>query len=258
MLPFIIITLQINVANTSQSINMLSLESVSLDALPAEVLLDIIPYIPFSPNSFKGLCLTCTRLHLLVKHHEHGIVRAIKRNQFSSLSLELFPDLATNNFHGLTILRSRIESLEDLHSQWLRITSNTPDLRWLKGRWENIHKAGLLLLYRLQDSGTYCNKVSILNGLPATSLACLVFKLISSIKILRIYGPDPIRETYQADDIAARSDIELAFEELLLIHGPRFFIAMLKAGEVCSQSSNSDARKETQWAVEYVPPSFLP
>ena len=46
----------------------------------------------------------------------------------------------------------------------------------------------------------------------------------------------------------ARSDIELAFEEMLLQHGPDFFIAMLKAksdrARTCQTSS--------QWAIEYV------
>jgi hypothetical protein len=135
-------------------------------------------------------------------------------------------------------------NLDDLHQQWLRITSNGPELDWLKGRWEGIHKAGLLLLHRLQDTGSYNYKVALLNGLPATSLACLLFKLISSIKILRIYGPNPINGKYAAGDIMQRSDIELAFEEMLLQHGPDFFTFMLKAGD--------STKCQGQWATTYV------
>lgn len=105
--------------------------------------------------------------------------------------------------------------------------------------------SGLLLLHRLQDTGSYCHKVALINGLPSTSLACLLFKLVSSIKILRIYGPDPINSTYQSGDIMARSDIELAFEEMLLQHGPDFFIAMLKAGD-----AKHIPQKDSNWAVE--------
>lgn len=208
----------------------LQLHPSSFNALPSEVLLEIIPYIPFSPHSLTCICRTCARLNLLVSGHEHSLVRDIKRNQIANASLQLFPSLPTDTFTGLAILHKRLQTLESLHEQWLQITSNGPELDWLRGRWEGIHKTGLLLLYRLQDAGSYPNKVAMLNGLPSTSLACLLFKLISSIKILRIYGPNPINGNYAAGDIMARSDIELAFEEMLLQHGPDFFIAMLKVG----------------------------
>jgi hypothetical protein len=70
----------------------------------------------------------------------------------------------------------------------------------------------------------------------------LLFKLISSIKILRIYGPNPINGKFCSGDVMQRSDIELAFEEMLLQFGPEFFIAMLRAGEV-------KKREQGLWAV---------
>ena len=216
---------------------------LSLSALPAELVLEILPYIPYTAHGFRCLCLTCAKLNLLIKHHEQGLVRDIKLCQISPLQLQLFPSLATDTFAGLDTLHKRLETLEDLHEQWLKITNHGPELDWLKGRWETIHKAGLLLLHRLQDSGSYCHKVALINGLPATSLACLYFKLISSIKILRIYGPAPINQSFSSGDVMARSDIELAFEEMLLQHGPDFFIAML-------QSGNPETEEKGMWAVE--------
>ncbi|KXT11414.1 hypothetical protein AC579_9875 [Pseudocercospora musae] len=215
----------------------------SFNSLPAEVLLEVIPYIPYTPHGIACLCLTCERLNVLIKHHEHGLVKNIKLLQLSPIALQLFPNLQTDTFEGLRTLYQRLDTLEELHAHWLKITGTGPELDWLKGRWESIHKAGLLLLYRLQDTGSYCNKVALINALPATSLACLLFKLISSIKILRIYGPDPINGHHQAGDVMARSDIELAFEEMLLHHGPEFFIAMLKAGNIMYSNPKS------QWAI---------
>lgn len=231
----------------AQSLPTKSLDNTiaSFNTLPAELLLDIIPYIPFSPQTLSRVSQTNARLNLLIKGHENGLVKDIKRLQIPSTSLRLFPSLQTNTYSGLATLHDRLETLYDLHSEWLRITSNGPELDWLKGRWETVHKIGLLLLYRLQDTGSYLNKVALINGLPTTSLACLLFKLIASIKILRIYGPCPINGHHAAGDIMQRSDIELAFEEMLLQHGPEFFIAMLKAG---------DKHPKSEWAITYAPP----
>lgn len=218
------------------------LPQTSLDSLPNELLLEIIPHI-YTPHDLFCLCLTCTRLSTLIKTHETTLVKHILRLQ-PPISLRLFPGLPTKTFSDLETLHTRLSTLSDLHEKWLQITSHGPELHWLKGRWEGIHKAGLLLLHRLQDSGSYNYKVSMLNGMSKTSLACLLFKLISSIKILRVYGPEPIKGTYAAGDVMQRSDIELASEEMLLEYGPGFFISMLKAGEQKVGESEKDI-----WAV---------
>ena len=202
---------------------------VTFNDLPSEIVLEIIPHVIYTPQSICCLCLTCRRLNSLIKHHEHGLVRSIRTGQFNINTLALFPGLQ-KDYDGLKLLYERLETMEDIHNHRLRITSHGRELQWLKGRWEQIHKAGLLLLYRLQDAGNYDAKVQLLQSLPATSLACLLFKLISSIKILRVHGPEPINASYAREDVMARSDVELAFEELLLQHGPDFFVAMLKAG----------------------------
>lgn len=46
----------------------------------------------------------------------------------------------------------------------------------------------------------------------------------------------------------ARSDIELAFEEMLLLHGPTFFLAMLRA----KSDRAKTCQTPSQWAIEYV------
>lgn len=231
------------------SLQALPMETTSFNSLPAEILLAIVPYIPFSPHTLFCLCLTCTRLNGLIISHEQSLVSDIKHTQIPRHALHLFPNLDTSTFDGLATLHKRLSTLSDLNDQWLHITSHGPELDWLKGRWEAIHKTGLLLLYRLQDAGSYCNKVALINGLPATSLACLLFKLISSIKILRIYGPDPINGNWSAGDIMARSDVELAFEEMLLQYGPDFFVAMLRARG--GQKSGEDmSSSRDRWAVE--------
>ena len=220
--------------------------STGFNALPSELLLEIIPHVPYSPHSLSCLCLTCEKLNGLIKGHEHSITTAIQDWQFCQDTPALFPGL-DHSYSGLSQLYKRLETLDELHTHWLRVTNNGPDLNWMRDRWEQVHKAGMLLLYRITDCMTHDAKLNLLASLPATSLACLLFKLYSSIKILRIYGPEPINAAYAKQDIMQRSDIELAFEEMLLQHGPDFFVVMLQAGRP----------EKSAWAVRSVFASAL-
>lgn len=182
--------------------------------------------------------------------------------------------LGPQTFADLSTLHARLDTLHEIHSHWLQIVNHGPDLQWLKGRWENIHKAGLLLLYRLQDAGrrpasyfsssssglappdamqTYIAQLELLHALPGPSLACLLFKLLASIRILRVHGPTPIHATTtwgaSIDPAQQRQDIELACEESLLKHGPAFFVALLRDG----QASLGIKSRTRSWAVKSVP-----
>lgn len=226
-------------------------QSCPFHTLPSEVLLEIISAVPFSPNNFLSLRLTCRRFHAVLTQHEGPIAKLTACRTYAPRTLQLFPCLedTMNSIRTLSRLHTRVTTLEQVHVRWLKITSHSPDLEWLKGRFEGVHLAGLLLLYHLQDlplrprptatqdddeSGprlpicTGCQRLHFLRSLPATSLACLLFKLIASIKILRIYGPEPINEAWRKGDMASRSDVELVCEELILRNGPWFFLALLQ------------------------------
>lgn len=162
----------------------------------------------------------------------------------------------------------RLERWEVLRGEWGRIVSGSGgggsatgddddddddgrrglEVEWLQGRrWEGIYQMGGLLLYRLGDyqrqqeqqeqheqeekEKEKYSSSSLINHLPATSLASIYFHIIASIKILRIYGPDPIHQRFCAGDVGVRSDVELALEEMLLMYGPEFFLALLEIGE---------------------------
>lgn len=157
------------------------------------------------------------------------------------------------------------------------------EVEWLQGRrWEGIYQMGGLLLYRLGDYQRQQEQEqeqqqhqheqekekeknpssSLINHLPATSLASIYFHIIASIKILRIYGPDPIHQRFCAGDVGVRSDVELALEEMLLIYGPEFFLALLEVGREEKKKKNKnkiDGRRDCSgdggdsrgwWAVE--------
>jgi len=229
-------------------------KTTSFDGLPAELILNTIPHISYTPVNLTRLRLVSQKMNALISAHEQGLVSDIKTQQYSPATLTLFPSLP-HSYAGLRSMHERNRTLNDLHKHWLHVTNHGPDLGWMRDRWENIHKAGMLLLYRLCDAGDPTNitpsptsdptdaQRDLLNLLPATSLACLIFKLYSSIKILRIYGPEPICASYAKGDPEARCDVELAFEEMLLRHGPDFFVIML-------QASHTPDKTEKGWAIE--------
>ncbi|KAF2768334.1 hypothetical protein EJ03DRAFT_314222 [Teratosphaeria nubilosa] len=204
--------------------------SISASNLPAEIWLEIIPHIPYTPTQLTHLRLTNHTLNNLLRTHEHSLVAAITQTQLLSptLNLHLFPSLPPKTYADLHTLHRRSATLASLHQKWLHIVTSSEEFHWLEGRWTSIHKAGLLLLYRLQDTPSHDSKLHLLSSLPSTSLACLLFKLISSIKILRVFGPEPIHLRHALGDAPTRSDIELACEELLLQHGPEFFVRLLE------------------------------
>lgn len=152
------------------------------------------------------------------------------------------------------------------------------EVEWLQGRrWEGIYQMGGLLLYRLGDHQQQQEQEqqqqqhqheqkekekeklssSLIDHLPATSLASIYFHIIASIKILRIYGPDPIHQRFCAGDVGVRSDVELALEEMLLTYGPEFFLALLEVGREKKKKKKIDGRTDCgsdgsrgSWAVE--------
>lgn len=186
----------------------------------------------------------------------------------------------------------RLERWEVLRGEWGRIVSGGgggggttgdddgergSEVEWLQGRrWEGIYQMGGLLLYRLGDYQRQQEQEqqqqqheqeerkkekypssSLINHLPATSLASIYFHIIASIKILRIYGPDPIHQRFCAGDVGVRSDVELALEEMLLTYGPEFFLALLEVGREEKKKKKIDRRRDcsggdsrSSWAVE--------
>lgn len=214
-------------------------QRASLTILPPELLLQIIPNIPHDPQNIESLKLTNRQFYSLLTAHETTLAPAIRRTSYKT-SPRLFPSLPLNSYTSLSTLHNRLATLTALHDNWLHLTSHGPELNWLRDRWESIHKAGTLLLYRLRDccesfdhgdsDAAHAAKIDLLHLLPATSLACLVFKCYSAIKILRVHGPEPVHATFAKEDVGMRCEVELALEEMLLEHGPEFFVALLGAG----------------------------
>ncbi|OQN98526.1 hypothetical protein B0A48_15787 [Cryoendolithus antarcticus] len=214
---------------------------IVLTSLPVEIILEITPHIPFSPSQFQTLRNISPIFESAIASHEKSLVNAIRGRQYTESTIASFPGFS-QSYTGLSTLHSRLYTISGLSDLWPRLTTGNADLAWLRDRWLTIYKLGTLLLYRLQDCSTHDARTDLLNALPATSLATLYFTLYSSVKVLRHHGPEPINGSYSKDDTEARADIELAFEEMLLQHGPEFFLSLLHAGE-------RQGSEEPGWAV---------
>ncbi|KAK5694407.1 hypothetical protein LTR17_024829 [Elasticomyces elasticus] len=220
--------------------------------LPPELWLNIITLIPYTPTQFSALRLISRHHNELLVRHEKSLASRIKAQTFDTPTLQLFPGIAGESYRHLATLHTRLQTLQNLKATWPAITTaggaNTNrELAWLEGRYEAVFQVGILLLYRLQDTtsdspGTHihssvegtlcphCAKLVLIAGLPAGSLACLLFVLVAGVKILRVHGPEPIHARWFKEDIDVRSEVELACEEVLLGHGPAVFMGLLEEG----------------------------
>lgn len=217
---------------------------------PPELWLEIIPHIPYTPSALRHLRLVHPSLNVLIQSHEHGLVAAIIlhitipfHNSNTSIR-DLFPQMPLATFPDLRALHIRLYTLDAIERQ---TTTTHPAFR-----------AGLLLLYRLQDAAfpfapsdaeVAGAKRALLSSLPPASLACVLFALVAGVRGLREAGPAPMRVMRQEKEWEVRWDdermqTELACEETLLLWGPRLLFGLLGLG--------GEGSRGTEWAVGYV------
>lgn len=241
----------------------------TLNSLPTEILLQIIPQITYSPSTLSSLSLTSNRLNEILTHHEQTLVRAYLSGQsFLSESAVLHPGLEINTYADIATLHNRTTALAGLKADWWDLT-HRQDVRWLRcSRWAKIYRAGLLVLYYLQDAErqttVQTHKVKhekqqeLVRRLPATSLACLLFALVGGMALLRAKGPEVLRREHvchcvlvmdreaHGEDEVRRREMELACEEMLLAHGPNYLFSMIEEG----QSVEEDGSEKKEQSVD--------
>lgn len=245
------------------------IEMAALDTLPSEILLNIFSEVRYQPSMPSSLRLVNRRFNDITQQHEHCIASKILSQQFDWAPRQ-FPgllgakegkriigwDKLANLFHRIAVLsniKSRCKIIRDGHSEG--------HTAWTTCRALTFHHTGLLLLYRLSDCSTFplllpsvssstdrkadshAEKAALLQSLPVSSLAVMLFTLMVSVHLLRATGPQ-MTLYYSNPPVSdeARSDIELACEELLLRDGPDFLLGLLM-----HESSS----------IEYVHPFFL-
>lgn len=137
--------------------------------LPAELLLEAISLVPYTPSSTKSLRLVCRRFDTIMQNYEHSIAESLVRNNF--------PDHYLRRFHGLSQqhggatyatvneLYHRLQTVRGIEKNCHDINERTgKQIGWMRTRWIQVQGVGLLLLYRLCDCGK-----------PFPDLVCSVF-----------------------------------------------------------------------------------
>ncbi|KAK3677113.1 hypothetical protein LTR78_003318 [Recurvomyces mirabilis] len=264
--------------NNTTSTNRTTSQTILISTLPSEIWLDIISLIPYTPLQLLHLRLLSQRLNALITTHEKSLIRHLLRQQNENNSnslqtnLSLFPDLKIKTYPDLHRLHTRTTGFRNLQNTITEIGEKTEELEWLAGRYEPLLHTGLLLLHRLQDieplaehlkhlpylslspptstststllpNPAYCAKIALLQSLPKTSLACLLFSLVAAVKVLRAKGPEPIGQSWCMRDAEERSEVELAMEECLLERGPAVLAGLL----------GIEGGAELVWAKRYGP-----
>ena len=240
-------------------------------SLPPELWLDILPHVPYSPSNLTTLCLISHHFNALMTRHETSLVKGLKRYSIPISTAKLYPDLPLRTFRSLATLHARQETLQEVARAWPTIITSRNEspgqegLHWLAGRYEPIFTAGLLLLYRLQDTPqtpplpapnlaeslaethnpTHTAQLALLHTLPPTSLASLLFVCLASVKILRVLGPEPINKSWCKGDVEVRSEVEMACETILLESGVGVFVGLLGLG-------GDGGKGRGEWALRYV------
>ncbi|GAM87751.1 hypothetical protein ANO11243_057780 [Dothideomycetidae sp. 11243] len=209
--------------------------SAGLESLPSEVLLEVLSEIPYDCSLRGTLRLVNQRFKHATDSFEHCIAGRMLTNQFAWAPRQ-FPgllgvDVRPKNpgWAELATVFHRIAVLSNIKSRCKIIREGRGEhSAWTTGRAITFHHTGLLLLYRLADCKSHKAKMELIRSLPSSSLAVILFSLMVSVHLLRAIGPQlspcwsdgPLTEE-------ARSDMELASEELLLRDGPDFLLGLL-------------------------------
>lgn len=221
---------------------------VSLSSIPTECLIDILSSVDYTESTRSDLRGVCKRFQSTVDSYEHSIVRTIVTQQFDWARRQypsLFSDGMTMTWSSMDVLFRRISVLSSIKSRCLIVRQgNAEHSSWTTYRALTFHYAGLLILYRLKDcrkrtplvyhatplteTATNEGKRALILSLPKASLAILTFTLMMSIHVLRALGPELVLHWVSPPQEDARSEIELACEEVLLRDGPEFLLGLLQ------------------------------
>ncbi|PNS19781.1 hypothetical protein CAC42_7748 [Sphaceloma murrayae] len=223
--------------------------SASLDGLPNEILLDILSEIDYDPSLEINLRLVSKRFKQITDGYQHCIASNILNTQFAWAPRQ-YPELFEKRrrdgkppgWKELAAIFHRTAVLSNIKSRCkIMREGNSEHSAWTTCRALTFQHVGLLLLYRLSDTGSAEAKAELLNSLPKGSLAILLFTLMVSVHLLRAVGPQMV--LYWTDPPVTeeiRSDIELACEELLLRDGPRFLLGLLMHDNAAIESLKTE------------------
>lgn len=129
-------------------------------SLPPELILGIFARIKYRPSYHNQLRLVCREFHGLLQQYEHSLAVETVQLHFPFGILAKFPGL-----HRPETSIS-LRTLDELHMRLctlFRLERNCHNIRrregkeaaWMRLEWINLQQAGMHLLYRLHDAGSF-------------------------------------------------------------------------------------------------------
>lgn len=129
-----------------------------MDALPAEILLQIAAKVPFEARGTSSLQLVNHRLHSIMHGFQRSLIKETVKQQFSWAPRQfpgLFtsPDAVPMDRRQLARVLSRVATLTSIKAkcQVIRERGHTQHCAWTTKRSMDTYAAGLLILYRVAD-----------------------------------------------------------------------------------------------------------
>lgn len=136
--------------------------TAGLGELPTEILLNIIPKIPWSRNGLRELRLVCRRFSDIAQEYEHSLSFDLIESQFPSCSSLRFPNLFETmgvRYDTVDLVQRRWDALARAEKSCYTIRERRDkNAEWMTDRCVKLQGVGLCLLFRLQD----CGKVFLL------------------------------------------------------------------------------------------------
>ena len=116
------------------------------ETLPAEVIMEIVTNVEFTPSAFGDLHVIHKRLTEVLRNYEQSIAKSITLMQFPNALID-FPTAISRSYSWLSKCSRRYDVIEDIFSI---LTSNDNKYK-VNPHNLSLVSAGFLLLYRLQD-----------------------------------------------------------------------------------------------------------
>jgi hypothetical protein len=205
---------------------------LSSDALPNELILEIIEQVPFDLSTFKAITHTSPRFQQIMTRYTVSISEEIARSQYQTI-YRIYPPPSeaqarlNSRLQWLAMLEHRsvtIKRILDLIAQGSLDTLVAAENHAL---WMRSLETALHLLYHLQDRKTRAEKIAYIHSLPLLAVALIYITINLAVNTAQdlvtcIMHPDHGLETGEE-----RMDLCLCFEECTLKHGPDFLYQIL-------------------------------
>lgn len=200
-------------------------QSLTDPSFPAEILLEVIQYVPFEGYAVRNLALAHSRFYSLLRIYECSVTKNFARRQLRHAMTD-FPCTEESgvNYAWLAQCIRQYDVVDEV----MAALDSRLNCYALEKHNMALANAGLLLLYRLHCLGdAYAEKLAFVKSLPKDPLKAIFLAVHYSTLTARYHGNGIISQTsygrfMDANQLALRTEVEVCFAEGVMNLGPEF------------------------------------